>query len=101
MSSLPYLGSKLASICTVLVGSLASICTALASSSILKMPDIGGITGLSGVVLNQRLSSLSLVAMTAVAASSMLSYSQSSAHCVLASMMMIPVGLGILILRKV
>jgi hypothetical protein len=40
MSSLSYLGFKLAPICTVLAGSPASICTALVSSSALKAPNI-------------------------------------------------------------
>jgi hypothetical protein len=99
MTSLSYLGSKLAMICMVLARSPASICTALASSAALKAPNVGGMVGLSGTEDTQRLSSLSLVMATAVAASSMLSHSQSSARCVLASTVMSPVGPGILSLR--
>jgi hypothetical protein len=50
MSSLFYLGSKLAPIYMVLAGSPASIYTALASSSILKMLDIMGMARLGGIV---------------------------------------------------
>jgi hypothetical protein len=75
MTSLFYLGSKLALICTVLAGSPASICMALASLFILKMHDTVGVAWLGGAVAIQRLSSLSLVAVTTTAASSMLSYS--------------------------
>jgi hypothetical protein len=96
MSSLSYLGSKLTSICMVLAGSPASICMALASSSVFKMLDIEGITRLSGVVGNWRLSSLSSVVEVA---SSMLSCSLSSARYMLASTVMIPRGPGILSLR--
>jgi hypothetical protein len=74
-SSLSYLGSKLAPICTVLAGFLASICTTLASSSILKTLDIGGMAGLNGVVGIQRLSSLSSATVTAVTTNLMLSCS--------------------------
>jgi hypothetical protein len=41
MSSLSYLGSKLAPICTVLVGSSTSIFKAVASSASLKMLKVG------------------------------------------------------------
>jgi hypothetical protein len=75
MSSLSYLGSKLALICMVLVGSSASICMDLASSATLKEPNIGGMAGLSGVDCTQRLSSLNLVAATVEAASLLLSCS--------------------------
>jgi hypothetical protein len=63
------------------------------------MWDVEGITRPSGVVGNWRLSSLSSAAVTMVVANSMLSYSKSSACCVLAYTMMILVGLGILSLR--
>jgi hypothetical protein len=99
MSSLSYLGSKLALICTVLGESPATICMALPSSSVLKMADMVGIAGLSGTIGNQRLRSLSSAVVTAVVASSMLSYSQSSARCILASTVMIPAGPDILSLR--
>jgi hypothetical protein len=46
MTSLFYLGSKLALICTVLAGSPASICMALASLFILKMHDTVGVAWL-------------------------------------------------------
>jgi hypothetical protein len=59
MSSLSYLRSKLALICLALAGSPVMIGAAMASSSAMKAPDVGGITGLSGAVGNQRLSSLS------------------------------------------
>jgi hypothetical protein len=52
MSSLSYLGSKLAPICTVLVGFPTLIHTALASSSTLKTPDVWGISGPSSAVGN-------------------------------------------------
>jgi hypothetical protein len=98
-SSLSYLGSKLAPICTVLPGFLISICTALASSSALKTLDVGGITGLSGAVGNWRWSSLSSTAMNATVVISMLFYSQSSGRCVLTSTVMTPMGPCILSLR--
>jgi hypothetical protein len=69
MSSLSYLGSKLVTICTVLAGSLVQMCTTLASSSVLKMLDVEGMARLSSAIDNRRLSSLSLVAATATAAS--------------------------------
>jgi hypothetical protein len=94
-----YLGSKLASICTVLAGSSASICTALASSASLKVSDVEGLAGVRRAKGTQRLSTLNSVAMTAEAASLMLSCSQSSTCCVLASTVITPVGLGILSLR--
>jgi hypothetical protein len=99
MSSLSYLGSKPTLICMVLVGFLASICMPLASSSILKTLDVRGISGLSGVMGSQRLNSLSSTVVIEVAASSTLLCSQSSARCVLASAVMIPVGPVILSLR--
>jgi ethanolamine utilization microcompartment shell protein EutL len=71
-SLLSYLGSKLASICTVLVGSPASICMALASSIALKALDVGGMAGLSDAKGTQRLSSLNLTMATTEAARSML-----------------------------
>jgi hypothetical protein len=92
-SLLSYLRPKLAPICMVLARSPASICMYLASSSVLKMADVVGIARLGGTVGIRRLSSLSS------AVSSMLSYSQSSARCVLATMVMTPVGPGILSLR--
>jgi hypothetical protein len=99
MSSLSYLGSKLAPICMVLAGFPTSICTALAFLSILKTPDIRGMARLSGVVGTRRLSSLSLAVATAVVANSMPSCSQSSAHYILASSMMALAGPSILSLR--
>jgi hypothetical protein len=75
MSSLSYSGSKLALIYMVLAGFPASIYTDMVSSSVLKMLDVRGISGLSGVMGNWRLGSLSSAAATAVAASSMLVYS--------------------------
>jgi hypothetical protein len=80
-------------------GSPASICMALASLSILKMPDFVGMDGLSSAIGIRRLSSLSSAAATATMACSMLSYSQSSTRCVLASMVMTLAGLGILSFR--
>jgi hypothetical protein len=79
-SSLSYLGFKLATICMVLAGFPASIWTALVPSSILKMPDVGGIARLSSAIGNRRLSSYSSAVVTAAAASLMLSCTQSSAH---------------------
>jgi hypothetical protein len=99
MSSLSYLGSKLASICTVLADSPVQMCMTLASLSILKMLDVEGMAGPSGAMGTQRLSSLSSAMATAAAATSMLSCSQSSAHCVLASTVITPTGPGILSLR--
>jgi hypothetical protein len=99
MSSLYYLGSKLAPICTILVGSPTSICTALASSVTLKAPDVRGMAVLSGVEGSQELSSLDSAAVTAAASSSMPSYSQSCACCIFASSVITPVGPGILSLR--
>jgi hypothetical protein len=49
-SSFSNLGSRLAPICTVLVGSSTSICIALASSVAFQPPDVGGMAGLSGTV---------------------------------------------------
>jgi hypothetical protein len=98
-NSLSYLGSKLAPICAILVGSLSSIWTALASLTTLIVPGIEGIAELSVIEGTQRLSSLSSAVATAATASSMLSYSQSSAHRVLASMVINPVGPGIFSLR--
>jgi hypothetical protein len=80
-------------------GSPASICMVLASLSVLKMPDFVGMDGLSGAIGIRRLSSLSSAAATAAMACSMLSYSQSSTRCVLASMVMTLAGLGILSFR--
>jgi hypothetical protein len=99
MSSLSYLGSKLALICVVLAVSLASICMALASSVALKSPNVRVMVVLSGAEGTRRLSSLNSATMTPVVASSMLSYSQSSARCVLASTVITPAGPGILSLR--
>jgi hypothetical protein len=99
MSSLSYLGSKLAPVCIVLVGLSMSICTALVSSFVLKMLGVGGIPGLSGVVGKRKLSSLSSTVVTTVAASSRLLYSQLSACRALASTVMTPMGPRILILR--
>jgi hypothetical protein len=98
-SLLSYLRPKLAPICMVLARSPASICMYLASSSVLKMANVVGIARLGGTVGIRRLSSLSSAVATVAAASSMLSYSQSSARCVLATMVMTPVGSGILSLR--
>jgi hypothetical protein len=58
MNSTSYLGSRLAPICIVLARFLTSMSMALASSCALKMLDVGGIPGLSGVVGNPMLSSL-------------------------------------------
>jgi hypothetical protein len=66
MSSFSYLGSKLALICMIFVGSLTSICMALASSAALKAPDVGGMAKLSGIKGTRRLSSLSSVVVTIV-----------------------------------
>jgi hypothetical protein len=101
MSSLSYLGSKLALICTVLAGFPVLIYTALASSSTLKMLNVGGISEPSSAMGNRRLSSLNSAVVTAVAASSMLLCSQSSARYVLASTVMTLAGPGILSLRYV
>jgi hypothetical protein len=98
-SSLSYLGSRRAPIGTVLAGSPASICMTLASSAALKAPDVGGMAKLSGAEGTWRLSSLNSVAMTAVATSSMLSYSQSNARCAIASTVITSMGSGILRLR--
>jgi hypothetical protein len=98
-SSLSYFGSWLAPICMVLAGCSMSICTTLASSSALKASDVEGIPGLSGITGNQKLSSLSSAVATTVVASSMLLCSQSSAHCVWSSIVMIPTSPGILSLR--
>jgi uncharacterized membrane protein YjjB (DUF3815 family) len=95
MSLLSYLGSKLAPICTVLARSLVLIYTELASSSTLKAPNIKGITGLSGVMGNRRLISLSSTVATTVAASLMSFCSQSNARYSLASMVITPLGPGI------
>jgi hypothetical protein len=99
MSLLSYLRSKLALICMVFVGSPALICTALASSSVLKVPDVGGVVGLRGLASTWRLKSLSSTVATAAAASSRLSCSQSSVRYVLASTVMTPAGPSILSLR--
>jgi hypothetical protein len=99
-SSPSYLGSRPVPICTILVGFPTLICTALASSSTLKAPPVEGISGLSSIAGSQRLSSLSSVASIAALASSMLLYSQSSACCALASMVMTPAGPRILSLRN-
>jgi hypothetical protein len=96
MSSLSYLGSRVAPIYTVLVGSMASICTALASSAALKASDVGGMARPSGTEGTHWLSTLNSVVVTMASASSMLSCSQSSARCALASMVKTPVGPGIL-----
>jgi hypothetical protein len=98
-NSLSYLGSKLAPICTVLAGSSISICTTLVSSAALKMPDVEGMAGLSDAVGTRRLISRNLATATAVDASLMMSYSQSSACCILASSVITPTRLGILSLR--
>jgi hypothetical protein len=98
MSSLSYLGSEFAPICTVLAGSLASICTTLESSGTLKVLDVDGMAGWSGIEGTQRLSSLKLAATT-IEAATMLSYSQFSARCVLASMVITLAGPNILSLR--
>jgi hypothetical protein len=99
VSTLSYLGSRLAPICTILAGCSVQMCTTLASLSVLKTLDVEGMAGSSGVVGTQRLSSLSSALTTAIAASSMLSSLQSSARYVLASTVITPVGLGILSLR--
>jgi hypothetical protein len=99
MSLLSYFESRLAPICVVLAWFLASTGTTLASSSALKMPDVGGIPGLSGAMGNQRLSSLNSTAAIVAAAGSMLLCSQSSTCRALASTVMTPVGPGILSLR--
>jgi hypothetical protein len=99
MSSLSYLGSRVAPIYTVFVGSPALICTALVSSSALKAPTMGEMAGPSDTEGTRRLSSLNLVTTTTTVASSMLSYLQSSTHCALASTMITPEGPGILSLR--
>jgi hypothetical protein len=65
-SSLSYLGSRLAPICKVLAGFSVLMGTAVASSSALKMLDVGSIPGLSDVVGNQRLCSLSSTAVTKI-----------------------------------
>jgi hypothetical protein len=96
MSSLSYLGSKLAPICTVLAGSLTSIYTALASSGVLKTPNVKGMAGLSSAVGTKMLISLNSITATTTVAMSMLSYLQSSTHYVLASTVMTPEGSGIL-----
>jgi hypothetical protein len=98
-SSLSYLGSKLALIYTVLARFPASICMALASSSVLKTLDVNRISRLSGAMGIQRLSYLSSAMVTMVVASSLLLCSQSSARCILACTVMIPVGPVILSLR--
>jgi hypothetical protein len=85
MSSLSYLGSSVAPICRVLAWSPASICMALASSVALKALAVRGMAGRSSVEGTRRLSSLSSAAATTTIASSMLSYSQSSARYALAS----------------
>jgi hypothetical protein len=59
MSSLSYLESKLAPICTILVGSPVQMCTVLASSSVLKMLDVEGMAKPSGAAGTRRMSSLS------------------------------------------
>jgi hypothetical protein len=68
----------------------------LASSVPLKVPDEGGMAGPDNTMGVWRLSSLN---SAAVAASSMLSYSQFSACYALASTVMTPVGPSILSLR--
>jgi hypothetical protein len=98
-SSLSYLGSRLAPIYMVLARISASMGTAFVSSSALKMPDVGGIPGLSGVVGNRRLSSLSTAMATAAAASSMLLCSKSSTCRAVAFMVMTPAGPRILSFR--
>jgi hypothetical protein len=50
MSSLSYLGYKLASTCKVLEGSPTLICTALASSYVLKTSNVVGMARLGGTV---------------------------------------------------
>jgi hypothetical protein len=87
MSSLSYFGSRLARI-------LASMCMALAFSSAMKRLDIRAIPWLRSGMGNRRMSSICLVMVTAVTASSMLLYSQSSACRALSSMVMTAVGLG-------
>jgi Fe2+ transport system protein B len=99
MSLLSYLGSELTPICMVLARSPTLICTALASSVALKESDVGGMARLSGTEGTRGLSSLNSAMVTIVAASSMLSCSQSSAYYVLAFTMITPVGSGILSLR--
>jgi hypothetical protein len=96
MSSLSYLWSRLALIYMVLAWSPASICMALASSATLKELDVGGMVGPSGAEGACRLSSLN---SAMAVASLMLTCSQSSTRCALASTVMTPVGLGILSLR--
>jgi hypothetical protein len=99
MSSLSYLGSRLAPICMVLAGCSASMGMTLASLSALKMLDVGGIPRLSGAMGNQRLRSLNSVMVTVVVASLMLLYSQSIACRTLAFTVMTLAGSGILSLR--
>jgi hypothetical protein len=84
-SSLYYLGSRLALIYMIFAGSLIQMCMTLASSSVLKMLDVEGMAVLRGALGTQRLGSLRSAVATATAASSMLTCSQSNAHCVLAS----------------
>jgi hypothetical protein len=84
-SSLSYLGLRLALIYMIFAGSLIQMCMTLASSSVLKMLDVEGMAVLSGALGTQRLGSLRSAVATAIAASSMLTCSQSNAHCVLAS----------------
>jgi hypothetical protein len=60
---------------------------------------IEGMAGLSSAMGTQRLSSLSSAMATAAAASSMLTCSQSSAHCILASTVITLAVLGILSMR--
>jgi hypothetical protein len=99
MSWLSYSGSKLAPICTVLVGLSMTIFTALVSSPILKMPGVWGIPGLSGVTGKWRLSSLRTAAVTVAVPNSSLLYSQYTACHALASTVMTPIGPRILSLR--
>jgi hypothetical protein len=58
MCLLSYWGSKLNLICTILAGSPALICIALASSTALKVSDIGCMVGLSSAEGTRRMSSL-------------------------------------------
>jgi hypothetical protein len=72
------------------------IYTTLASSTTLKSPDEGGMVGPGNADGIWRPSSLSLATAIAATANSMLFYSQSSARCALASIVMTSAGLGIL-----
>jgi hypothetical protein len=96
MSSLSYLGLKLAPIWTVLVGSSALIWMTLASSIALKAPDMEGMAGLAKESGALRHSSFSSAAATMAMTSSMQFCSHYNARWALVSMMMMPVGFSIL-----